>query len=41
MTTPFSLNTATNQNLGLLRATGVYLNENGTAGTLQQVDLAV
>jgi hypothetical protein len=41
VTTPFSLNTATNQNLGLLRATGVYLNENGTAGTLQQVDLAV
>lgn len=39
--TPFSVNTASNQNLGLVRASGVYLNESGTAGTLQQIDLTV
>lgn len=41
VTTPFSVNTASNENLGQVRATGVYLNENGTAGTLQQIDLSV
>lgn len=41
VTTPFSINTSNNQNLGQVRATGVYLNENGTSGTLQQVDLTV
>lgn len=41
VTTPFSVNTAGNENLGQVRATGVYLNESGTAGTLQQIDLSV
>ncbi len=36
---PFSVNTATNQTLGLVRSTGVFLYESGAAGTLQQVDL--
>ncbi|MBB1075554.1 hypothetical protein HUU62_14165 [Rhodoferax sp. 4810] len=36
---PFSVNTATNQTLGLVRSTGVFLYESGQAGTLQQVDL--
>lgn len=35
----FSLNNASNQELGRSRATGVYLNENGSGGTLQQIDL--
>jgi hypothetical protein len=30
-----------NQTLGQVRSTGVYLMENGTAGTIQQVDLAM
>lgn len=37
----FSLNDSKNQELGQTRATGIYLNENGSGGTLQQVDLAV
>ncbi|MBP9904178.1 MAG: hypothetical protein KBF66_01380 [Rhodoferax sp.] len=37
---PFSLNTATNQTLGLVRGTGVFLYETGQVGTMQQVDLA-
>jgi hypothetical protein len=37
---PFSLNTATNQTLGLVRATGVFLYESGQVGTMQQVDMA-
>jgi len=41
VSTPFSLNTASNQSLGQVRATGVYLNESGSAGTLQQIDLSV
>ena len=39
--TDFSLTDAGNQELGQTRATGIYLNENGSGGTLQQVDLAV
>lgn len=39
--TDFSLTGAGNQELGQTRATGIYLNENGSGGTLQQVDLAV
>lgn len=39
--TPFTLNTAGNENLGQVRSSGIYLSENGAAGTLQQVDLAV
>lgn len=39
--TPFSLKTVENEQLGQLRSSGVYLNENGTAGSVQQVDLVV
>ena len=39
--TPFSLTDADNRLLGQVRASGVYLNEDGRAGTLQQIDLAV
>ena len=38
---PFSLRDATNQTLGEVRSTGVYLREDGGAGALQQIDLAV
>jgi hypothetical protein len=36
---PFSVNTATNQTMGLVRSTGVFLYASGQAGSLQQVDL--
>lgn len=39
--TAFELKNDANQSLGAVRATGVYLNENGSAGTLQQIDLSV
>lgn len=39
--TPFALKDDDNRLRGQVRASGVYLNENGAAGTLQQVDLAV
>ena len=39
--TPFELKDGANRELGAVRATGVYLGENGTAGTVQQVDLSV
>lgn len=39
--TPFEVKTSANQSLGTVRASGVYLNENGTAGTLQHVDLTI
>lgn len=39
--TEFSLKDASNRLDGQVRSTGIYLNENGSAGTLQQVDLAV
>lgn len=39
--TPFELNDNTNQELGAVRSTGIYLRENGSAGTLQQIDLMV
>ena len=38
---PFSVNTATNQSLGLVRSTGIFLYETGQVGSLQQVDLAL
>ena len=40
-TTPFALNGQGNQELGEVRSTGIYLAENGAAGTLQQIDLMV
>lgn len=39
--TPFSLRDSSNQTLGEVRATGLYLAEAGGAGTLQQIDIAV
>lgn len=39
--TPFDLKGANNQTLGVVRSSGVYLRENGTAGTLSQIDLSV
>ena len=39
--TPYSLTDEDNRLLGQIRASGIYLNENGSAGTLQQIDLAV
>jgi hypothetical protein len=39
--TPFMLKDADNQLLGAVRATGLYLQENGMAGTIQQLDLVV
>lgn len=39
--TPFELRDSNNQSLGSVRASGVYLAENGIAGTLQQIDLSV
>lgn len=38
---PFALKTSENALQGLVRATGLYLREDGAAGSLQQVDLAV
>ncbi len=38
---PFALKDAANGTLGDIRSTGIYLQENGTAGTVQQVDLSV
>lgn len=37
--TPFELKNASNQLLGSVRASSLYLNENGSAGSVQQVDL--
>ena len=39
--TPFSLKNMQNETLGLIRQTGVFLQENGGVGTMQQVDLMV
>lgn len=39
--TPFALRNAANQTLGLMRQSGIYLNENGSVGTISQVDLSV
>lgn len=39
--TDFDLKNAANDMLGQIRSTGIYLREDGTAGTVQQVDLTV
>lgn len=41
LATPFELRSASNESLGALRTSGLYLNEDGSAGTLQQIDLTV
>ena len=37
----FGLKTQTNDNLGQIRSTGIFLKESGEAGTIQHVDLAI
>ena len=37
--TPFSVKNVENQLVGQVRNTGVFLQENGSVGTLQQIDL--
>lgn len=39
--TPFDLKDAQNELQGEIRSSGVYLQENGTVGTIQQIDLTV
>lgn len=39
--TPFSIKDASNELQAQVRSTGVFLHENGSAGTLQQIDLTV
>ncbi len=39
--TPFALRDAANASQGDIRSSGIFLTEDGTAGTIQQVDLAV
>ncbi|MBI1891225.1 MAG: hypothetical protein HYS18_11295 [Burkholderiales bacterium] len=39
--TPFELRDQGNQELGGVRSSGVYLTENGNAGTVQQIDVSV
>lgn len=39
--TPFSLRNAANDTLGEMRASGVYLREDGSVGTVSQIDLSV
>ena len=39
--TQFSLNDASNQQLGVVKSTGIWLGEQGGAGTVQQLDLVV
>lgn len=41
LATPFSIKDSNNTEQGLVQASGVYLNEDGTPGTLQQIDLSV
>ncbi|CAK0739855.1 conserved hypothetical protein [Gammaproteobacteria bacterium] len=41
VSTPFDLKGSDNASLGTVRASGIYLKENGAAGTLQQIDLTV
>ena len=38
---PFELRNSANQSLGSVRSTGLYLMEDGSAGTIQQIDLTV
>lgn len=41
LTTPFSINDINNDTLGQVRSSGFFLRENGTMGSVQQVDLVV
>ena len=39
--TPFELRDGENRSRGEVRSSGVYLRENGSAGTIQQIDLSI
>ncbi|MBV5306739.1 MAG: hypothetical protein J0652_08620 [Desulfobulbaceae bacterium] len=39
ISTPFSINDTDNTQQGQVRSSGIFVNENGTVGTIQQVDL--
>lgn len=39
--TEFSMKDMDNKTHGMIRRTGIYLKENGEAGTIKQIDLAV
>ena len=39
--TPFEVRNGANETLGVMRSSGIYLREDGSAGTLSQVDLSV
>ncbi|TXI72430.1 MAG: VCBS repeat-containing protein [Dokdonella sp.] len=41
LATPFDLRSPSNETLGQIRSSGVYLRESGGAGSLQQIDLSV
>lgn len=41
VSTPFQLKTNANELLGEIRSSGIFLQENGAAGTIQQIDLTV
>ena len=41
LNTDFAMKDGANNTQGQLRSTGIFLRENGTAGTIQQVDLAI
>ena len=41
VTSPFSIKDSENQLLGQVRSSGIFLQENGVAGTVQQIDLSV
>ncbi|MEK7737607.1 MAG: hypothetical protein AAB319_07625 [Pseudomonadota bacterium] len=41
LATPFELRDGANQSLGAVRASGIFLAENGSPGSLQQIDLSV
>ena len=41
VSTSFALKGANNQSNGQLQRTGIYLNENGSAGTIQHIDLSI
>ena len=41
LATPFALRGKDNQDLGQVKASGLYLTESGKAGSLQEIDLMV
>jgi len=39
--TPFDLRSASNDTLGIVRSSGIYLRDDGTVGTVSQIDLSI